>query len=106
MEVIKLNNENFNKEVKESSKLVLIDFYADWCGPCKMMSTIIDEIANEVDDRVKICKLNVDESQNIAIEYNVMSIPTLIIFKNGVMINNIVGLRQKQEILNIINNNL
>ncbi len=106
MEVIKLNNENFNKEVKESSKLVLIDFYADWCGPCKMMSPIIDEIANEVDDRVKICKLNVDESQNIAIEYNVMSIPTLIIFKNGVMINNIVGLRQKQEILNIINNNL
>lgn len=106
MEVIKLNNENFNKEVKESSKLVLIDFYADWCGPCKMMSPIIDEIANEVDDRVKICKLNVDESQNIAIKYNVMSIPTLIIFKNGVMINNIVGLRQKQEILNIINNNL
>lgn len=106
MEVIKLNNENFNKEVKESSKLVLIDFYADWCGPCKMMSPIIDEIANEVDDRVKICKLNVDESQNIAIEYNVMSIPTLIIFKNGVMINNIVGLRQKQEILNIVNNNL
>lgn len=106
MEVIKLNNENFNKEVKESSKLVLIDFYADWCGPCKMMSPIIDEIANEIDDRVKICKLNVDESQNIAIEYNVMSIPTLIIFKNGVMINNIVGLRQKQEILNIINNNL
>ena len=106
MEVIKLNNENFNKEVKESSKLVLIDFYADWCGPCKMMSPIIDEIANEVDDRVKICKLNVDESQNIAIEYNVMSIPTLIIFKNGVMINNIVGLRQKQEILNIINNNI
>lgn len=106
MEVIKLNKENFNKEVKESSKLVLIDFYADWCGPCKMMSPIIDEIANEVDDRVKICKLNVDESQNIAIEYNVMSIPTLIIFKNGVMINNIVGLRQKQEILNIINNNL
>lgn len=106
MEVIKLNNENFNKEVKESSKLVLIDFYADWCGPCKMMSPIIDEIAKEVDDRVKICKLNVDESQNIAIEYNVMSIPTLIIFKNGIMVNNVVGLRQKQEILNIINDNL
>lgn len=106
MEVIKLNNENFSKEVKESSKVVLIDFYADWCGPCKMMSPIIDEIAKEVDDRVKICKLNVDESQNIAIEYNVMSIPTLIIFKNGIMVNNVVGLRQKQEILNIINDNL
>lgn len=106
MEVIKLNNENFSKEVKESSKVVLIDFYADWCGPCKMMSPIIDEIAKEVDDRVKICKLNVDESQNIAIEYNVMSIPTLIIFKNGIIVNNVVGLRQKQEILNIINDNL
>lgn len=106
MEVLKVSSAEFKKEVLESEIPVLVDFYADWCGPCKMMSPIIDEIANEVDDRVKICKLNVDESQNIAIEYNVMSIPTLIIFKNGVMINNIVGLRQKQEILNIINNNL
>ena len=104
MEIIHGNESDFDSLV--SNGLVLVDFYADWCGPCKMMSPIIDEIANEVDDRVKICKLNVDESQNIAIEYNVMSIPTLIIFKNGVMINNIVGLRQKQEILNIINNNL
>ena len=106
MEVIKLNNENFNSEVKESNKVVLVDFYADWCGPCKMMSPIIDSIASEADDRLKVCKLNVDEAQDIAMEYNVMSIPTLIIFKNGNVANTIVGLRDKSEIMENINNAL
>lgn len=102
MEVIKLNNENFKNEVKESDKVVLVDFYADWCGPCKMMSPIIDEIASEVGDSVKICKLNVDECQEIAIQFDVMSIPTLIIFKEGEVVNTLIGLQDKETILNNI----
>lgn len=103
MEVIKLDNENFKSEVIESNKVVLVDFYADWCDPCKMMSPIIDEIANEIGDKVKVCKLNVDDAQDIAIQYNVMSIPTLIIFKNGQVNNTFVGLRDKEEIINALN---
>ena len=103
MEVIKLNNENFKTEVKESNKVVLVDFYADWCGPCKMMSPVIDKIAEEADDRVKVCKLNVDDAQDIAVEYNVMSIPTLILFKDGNEVNRLVGLQDKKEVLDMIN---
>ena len=103
MEVIKLNNENFNKEVKELNKVVLVDFYADWCGPCKMMSPVIDEIAKKVGENVKVCKLNVDEAQDIAIEYDVMSIPTLIIFKDGSVVNKLIGLQSKSEVMNALN---
>ncbi len=99
MEVIKLNKDNFNNEVIEADKLVLVDFYADWCGPCKMMSPIIDKIAEENSEDVKVCKLNVDEAQNIAIEYNVMSIPTLIMFKNGNVVDTMIGLQSKEEVL-------
>ena len=106
MEVIKLNNENFKTEVLESNKVVLIDFYADWCGSCKMMSPVIDEIANEVSENVKVCKLNVDEAQDIAIQYNVMSIPTLVIIKDGNVVDTLVGLRAKSEVLESINNAL
>ena len=103
MEVIKLNNENFKTEVKESNKVVLVDFYADWCGPCKMMSPVIDKIAEEADDRIKVCKLNVDDAQDIAVAYDVMSIPTLILFKDGTELNRLVGLQSKQEVLDMIN---
>lgn len=102
MEIIKLNNENFKSEVIGADKTVLVDFYADWCGPCKMMSPIIDEIAQEVGESIKVCKLNVDEAQDIALEYNVMSIPTLIIFKNGQVMNTLVGLQDKETVLNNI----
>ncbi len=102
MEVKRLNSNNFQEEVIQESKVVLVDFYADWCGPCKMMSPIVDDIANELDGVVKVCKLNVDESQDLAIQYNVMSIPTLIIFKNGKAVETLVGLREKGEILNIL----
>ncbi len=103
MEVIKLNNDNFEVEVKQSNKVVLVDFYADWCGPCKMMSPIIDKIAEEIGEQVKVCKLNVDDAQDIAFEYNVMSIPTLIIFKNGSVIKTLVGLQSKSEVLDLLN---
>ena len=79
--------------------MVLIDFYADWCGPCKMMSPIIDEIAEEMEGKVKVGKVNVDDNQQLAIKYNVMSIPTIIIYKNGMPVKSFVGLRDKNEIL-------
>ena len=103
MEVVKLNKDNFETEVKESNKVVLVDFYADWCGPCKMMSPVIDEIAKEVGENIKICKLNVDEAQDIAIEYGVMSIPTLIVFKAGNEVNKLIGLQSKSEVMEALN---
>ncbi len=103
MEVIKLSNENFQNEVKETEKVVLVDFYADWCGPCKMMSPIVNEIASELGNKIKVCKMNVDECIDIASQYGVMSIPTLIIFKGGNTVNTLVGLRDKKEIIDNIN---
>ncbi len=99
MEIVKLNNENFKEEVIQSDKTVIVDFYADWCGPCKMMSPILDDIANELGSKIKVCKVNVDESRDIAMKYEIMSIPTLIIFKNGKIVNTLVGLRDKNEII-------
>ena len=98
MSVLKITKENYETEVLKSDKLVLIDFYADWCGPCKMMSPIIDEIAEEVGDKIKVGKINVDENQELAMEYEVMSIPTIIILQNGEVKNSFVGVREKEEI--------
>jgi len=102
MSVLKITNENFNEEVLESNKTTIVDFYADWCGPCKMMSPVIDKIAEE-NDNIKVGKLNVDEAQDIAVKYNVMSIPTIIIFKNGLEHKRFVGVTSKSEILNALN---
>ena len=100
MSVLKITSENYEEEVLKSDKTVLIDFYADWCGPCKMMSPIIDQIAEEKADSIKVGKVNVDENQDLAMEYGVMSIPTLVIIKNGQVEKTFVGLRDKGEILN------
>lgn len=97
MEVLKITEKNFQEEVIESDKTVLIDFYADWCGPCKMQSPIIDEIADSRQD-IKVGKINVDENQDLASRYNVMSIPTLIIMKNGEIKEQFVGLTGKEQI--------
>ena len=102
MSVLKITNENFEKEVINSDKITIVDFYADWCGPCKMMSPIIDKIAEE-NDSIKVCKLNVDEAQDIAVKYNVMSIPTIIAFKNGMEFKRFVGVTSKDNILNALN---
>lgn len=86
MSEINLNSSNFDEQVTNTDKLVLIDFYATWCGPCKMVSPIISEIANEYLNSVKVCKVNVDENQDLAVKYNIMSIPTLIFLKNGAVL--------------------
>ena len=98
---IKLSSENFEKEVLKSEKPVLVDFYADWCGPCNAMAPVIEELATELDGKAKVGKINVDENSDIAVEYNVMSIPTLIIFQNGKEEKRLVGLRDKEELLNL-----
>ena len=100
MSVLKITSDNYEKEVMKSEKTVLIDFYADWCGPCKMMSPIIDQIAEEKADSLKVGKVNVDENQDLAMQYGIMSIPTVVIIKNGQVEKTFVGLRDKNEILN------
>ena len=101
MEVLKISEDNFNKEVLKENKTVLVDFYADWCGPCKMLSPIIEKVAKENKD-TKFVKINVDEAQDLAIKYNIMSIPTLVVIKDGREVNRIVGLVDKTEILSIL----
>ena len=98
---LKLSSENFKEEVLNSEKPVLVDFYADWCGPCNAMSPVIEELAKELEGKAKVGKINVDENSDIAVEYNVMSIPTLIVFKNGKEEKRLVGLRDKEELLNL-----
>lgn len=101
MAVIHLTEENFEKEVLQSDIPVLVDFWAPRCGPCKMLSPIIDEVAEEVTG-VKVCKVNTDEADTVAFQYKVMSIPTLILFKNGTPAATSVGAKPKSEILEFI----
>ena len=98
MSVININNNNFQDEVMHSEKLVLLDFWASWCGPCRMVSPIVDEIAAERSD-IKVCKINVDEQPELAARFGVMSIPTLVVMKNGKVVNQATGARPKAQIL-------
>lgn len=97
MEKLNINKENFEQEVLESNKTVLLDFYANWCGPCLQMSPIIEEIANEKTD-LKVAKINIDVERELAIQYEVEYIPTLIVIKNGKEINRLVGVVSKKQI--------
>lgn len=99
--VIEITEDNFESEVLKSELPVLVDFWAPWCGPCRMMGPIVDEIAEE-NLELKVCKVNVDEASELAIKYDVESIPTLIYFKNGQVRATMIGLRTKQDIMNEI----
>ncbi|MFO1497949.1 MAG: thioredoxin [Verrucomicrobiota bacterium] len=96
--MLTLNETNFSDEVLKSSVPVLVDFWAEWCGPCKMIAPILDEIAQEYDGRLKIGKVNIDEQQNLASQHGIRAIPTLLVFKNGQVADQIVGLRSKRDL--------
>ncbi len=102
MAVVTVTENNFDQDVLKSDKPVLVDFWASWCGPCRMVSPIVDEIGNESDGRYRVGKINVDEEPDLAARYNVMSIPTLMVFKNGELAKTSVGVRSKQDILSML----
>lgn len=97
-----LTKENFDAEVIAFDGKVLVDFWAEWCGPCMMLSPIVDEIAEEYDD-IKVCKVNCDEARDLALDYNVMAIPCVIYFENGEEKNRSIGYVEKQDLLDMIN---
>ncbi len=101
MSVVSINNNNFEHEVLKSDRPVLLDFYADWCGPCKMVSPVVDQIAKEHPE-YKIVKVNVDEQPELASKFNIMSIPALFVVNNGEIVNKSVGAKPKSKILEML----
>lgn len=102
MAELKITAANFENEVLHSDKPVLLDFYADWCGPCKMLSPILHELAEEKSGTLKVGKVNVDEQPDLAAEFGVMSIPTLLLFENGKLVRQAVGARPKSGVLELL----
>lgn len=102
MAIIKVNKANFDTEIKASERVVLLDFYADWCGPCRMVAPIIEEIAEERSD-ILVGKVNVDEAPELAMQFGIISIPTIIVINKGEVVNKAVGARPKAEILSMLN---
>ncbi len=106
MALLNITDNNFKKEVLESDLPVLVDFWATWCGPCKMIAPVIEELAKEHDKKIKICKLNVDENPKTATRYAIMSIPTLIFFRNAKVMEQVVGVLNKVELKRKIEENI
>jgi thioredoxin 1 len=100
--VIKLDESNFDREVTQDGKPVIVDFWAEWCGPCKMIAPLLDEIAREKADSVKVAKVNVDENQSLSLKYNIRAIPALLFFKNGQLRDQVTGVTSKKDLLNRI----
>lgn len=105
MSIKQITNNNFEQEVIQSDKLVVVDFWATWCGPCRAIGPVIDELADQYNGSVVIGKVNVDEESELSRRYNVMSIPTIMLFKNGEVINKVVGLHSKEDLIEIIDSN-
>lgn len=102
MKIQNFTKENFEEEVLHAKKTVLVDFWAPWCGPCRAVAPIIDQVAEETVERVKVGKVNVDDEPELAARYGVMSIPTLLVVKDGLIVKNAVGTKSKQEILDML----
>lgn len=99
--VLDVNRDNFDEEVLNFDGRVLVDFWAEWCGPCMMLSPLVDEVSDELDD-VKFCKVNCDEARDLALEFGIMTIPNLLLFENGEFINQSVGYIEKQDIIDFV----
>lgn len=106
MTVAHVTDKNFEAEVLKSNLPVLVDFWAEWCGPCRMISPIVEEIAKDLQGKLKVAKVNVDEAQELAARFNIMSIPTLLIFKKGQPVEQMVGAMSKDQLLTRINTQL
>ena len=104
--VQKVDINTFDEEVKKSNKVTIVDFFADWCGPCRKLSPIIEEIEQELSDKVKFTKINTDENIDLARDYQISGIPTLLVFKNGEMVERMVGLMPKSSIITNIEKHL
>ena len=102
MSEVKVTKENFEKEVINTNEKVIVDFFATWCGPCQMLAPILSEIAEEYKDKIKVCKINVDEEQELAEKFEVVSIPTLVLFENGQPVKKSVGYISKEELIKMI----
>ena len=100
--VIKLDESNFDRELTQDDKPVIVDFWAEWCGPCKMIAPLLDEIAREKTGAVKVAKVNVDENQSLSFKYNIRAIPALLFFKNGQLRDQVTGVTSKKDLLNRI----
>jgi thioredoxin 1 len=98
--VIKLDESNFDRELTQDEKPVIVDFWAEWCGPCKMIAPLLDEIAREKAGAVKVAKVNVDENQSLSFKYNIRAIPALLFFKNGQLRDQVTGVASKKDLLN------
>jgi len=101
-EILNLNQSNFSTIIHNENKLILVDFWAEWCAPCKMLAPILEEISKDLEEKILICKVNLDENQDLASEFSIKSIPTLLLFENGKLKDTKVGLLSKMDLLNWI----
>ena len=106
MELKHLSSEEFSSTIKNSDKVVLIDFFATWCGPCRMLGPILENVQDELQGKAEIYKVDIDECENIARQFGIMSVPTMIVFKDGKEVDKMVGLRQKDQIVNLLNSHM